>query len=102
MYLLEPNLYAFRGKHRNLLLLGFHRRMASSLPALAASLEKVAERLRTLRDRRAPDDAADADAILGDLEDDEQDEAAADDAPDGRGDERPAIARTEKRRGGEE
>ena len=92
MYLLEPSLYAFRGKHRQLLLLGFHRRMASSVRALAASLAKVAERLRALRDRRAPDDAADADAILGDLEDDEEDEAASDDAPDVREDERLAIA----------
>jgi adenine-specific DNA-methyltransferase len=94
MYLLEPSLYAFRGKHRTLLLLGFHRRMASSVRALAASLEKVAERLRALRDRRAPDDAADADAILGDLEDDDDDgdDAASDDAPDVREDERRAIA----------
>jgi adenine-specific DNA-methyltransferase len=91
MYLLEPSLYAFRGKHRKLLLLGFHRQMASSVRALAASLEKVAGRLRALRDRRAPDDAADADAILGDLEDDEEDDATADDAPDVTKDERLAI-----------
>ncbi|MEX1364762.1 MAG: SNF2-related protein [Nannocystaceae bacterium] len=45
-YLLEPDLCAFRGGQRRLLLLGFHRRMASSLEALAASLETVAERLR--------------------------------------------------------
>ncbi|MCA9653562.1 MAG: DEAD/DEAH box helicase family protein, partial [Myxococcales bacterium] len=44
-YLLEPELCAFRGGQRRLLLLGFHRRMASSLEALAASLETVAERL---------------------------------------------------------
>jgi hypothetical protein len=44
-YLLEPDLCAFRGGQRRLLLLGFHRRMASSLEALAASLETVAERL---------------------------------------------------------
>lgn len=88
-YLLEPSLYAFRGKHRTLLLLGFHRRMASSVRALAASLEKVAERLRALRDRRAPDDAADANAILGDLEDD--DVPSDDDAPDVTADERRAI-----------
>lgn len=92
MYLLEPSLHAFRGKHRTLLLLGFHRRMASSVRALAASLEKVAERLRALRDRRAPDDAADADAILGDLEDDDEDEAASGDAPDPREDEKLAVA----------
>lgn len=44
-YLLEPDLCAFRGGQRRLLLLGFHRRMASSLEALATSLEAVAERL---------------------------------------------------------
>ena len=45
-YLLEQDLCAFRGGQRRLLLLGFHRRMASSLEALAASLEAVAERLQ--------------------------------------------------------
>lgn len=45
-YLLEPDLCAFRGGQRRLLLLGFHRRMASSLEALAASLETVVGRLR--------------------------------------------------------
>jgi hypothetical protein len=43
-YLLEPSLYAFAGRQRRLLLIGFHRRMASSISALAASL---------LRDRRS-------------------------------------------------
>jgi superfamily II DNA or RNA helicase len=47
-YLLEPDLCAFQGSHRRLLLIGFHRRMASSLPALAASLDRVAARLRAL------------------------------------------------------
>ena len=70
-YLLEPGLFAFQGNQRKLLLLGFHRRMASSLPAFAASLQKVADRLRQLRDRRAPDEAADRGAVLGDLEDDD-------------------------------
>ncbi|MCP4660370.1 MAG: hypothetical protein GY856_33635, partial [bacterium] len=45
-YLLEPHLFAFKGRQRRLLLLGFHRRMASSLRALAASLRNVADRLR--------------------------------------------------------
>ena len=36
------------GRQRRLLLIGFHRRMASSIPALAASLENVAARLRRL------------------------------------------------------
>ena len=45
-YLLEPDLCAFRGNFRRLLVIGFHRRMASSIRALAASLENVAARLR--------------------------------------------------------
>ena len=48
-YLLQPSLYAFSGRQRRLLLIGFHRRMASSIPALAASLENVAARLRRLQ-----------------------------------------------------
>jgi hypothetical protein len=47
-YLLRPSLYAFAGAQRRLLLIGFHKRMASSIPALAASLENVAARLRRL------------------------------------------------------
>jgi superfamily II DNA or RNA helicase len=43
-WLMKPDLCAFRGSQR-LLLIGFHRRMASSLAALAASLDKVALRL---------------------------------------------------------
>jgi hypothetical protein len=49
-YLLEPDLCAFAGNQRRLLIIGFHRRMASSLPALAASLENVVARLARLRD----------------------------------------------------
>jgi hypothetical protein len=67
-YLLQPSLYAFAGSQRRLLLIGFHRRMASSIPALAASLENVATRLRRLktgqRARLSTDD-------LRDLEDEE-------------------------------
>ena len=44
-YLMEPKLCAFRGSSRRLLLISFHRLMASSLPALAKGLEKVATRL---------------------------------------------------------
>ncbi|HEY6722749.1 MAG TPA: SNF2-related protein [Polyangiaceae bacterium] len=44
-YLLEPHLCAFPGSSRRLLLIGFHRRMASSSRALAASLRNVARRL---------------------------------------------------------
>jgi hypothetical protein len=74
-YLLDPAIVAFEGKHRQLLLLGFHRRMASSTRALAASLERVAARLRRKlagdRAGAAEQDAADAQAFLNDLEDDE-------------------------------
>jgi len=60
-YLLQPRLAAFRGSSRQLLLLGFHRRMASSTAALAKSLERVAERLHgMLEDERDPDSDRDA------------------------------------------
>ncbi len=48
LYLLEPHLIAFRGNQRQLLLIGFHRLMASSVKALAASLRKVAKRLEAM------------------------------------------------------
>src|SRR5256885_3764947 len=41
-YLLEPSLYAFAGRQRRLLLIGFHRRMASSIKALPARPRNVA------------------------------------------------------------
>lgn len=44
-YLMDPKTVAFRGGHRRLLIIGFHRRMASSHRALAASLRNVATRL---------------------------------------------------------
>src|ERR1700722_20223157 len=68
-YLLQPSLYAFAGRQRRLLLIGFHRRMASSLSALAASLENVAARLRRLQAGRPPGDIG-LDA-LRDLEDED-------------------------------
>ncbi|HLM98718.1 MAG TPA: SNF2-related protein [Bryobacteraceae bacterium] len=55
-YLLEPSLYAFAGRQRRLQLIGFHRRMASSISALAASLENVAARLRRLQAGLRSDD----------------------------------------------
>ena len=55
-YLLRPRLHAFEGRSRQLLLLGFHRRMASSTAALAASLERVAGRLRDMLDGESRDD----------------------------------------------
>jgi Helicase conserved C-terminal domain/SNF2-related domain len=68
-YLLQPSLYAFAGSQRRLLLIGFHRRMASSIPALAASLENVAARLRRLK---AGKGAAISTDDLRDLEDEEE------------------------------
>lgn len=67
-YLLEPGIQAFRGSQRQLLLIGFHRRMASSTRALAASLQRVADRLRRKLRGDAEDDAGDAKGMLDDLE----------------------------------
>lgn len=75
-YLLQPSLYAFAGSQRRLLLIGFHRRMASSIPALAASLENVAARLRRLKVGQRPTLSTDD---FRDLEDDEDVEVHADD-----------------------
>jgi Helicase conserved C-terminal domain/SNF2-related domain len=44
-WLLDPELLTFSGNNGRLLLIGFLRRMASSLPALAASLRRVALRI---------------------------------------------------------
>jgi superfamily II DNA or RNA helicase len=79
-YLLQPSLFAFSGRQRRWLLIGFHRRMASSIPALAASLENVAARLRRLAAGRGAGDAADE--MLRDLEeDDEETEEPTEEAP---------------------
>lgn len=67
-YLLEPDLCAFRGSQRQLLLVGFHRRMGSSMPALAASLRKVAERLERMQDGDPRQFDATAEAFAEDLE----------------------------------
>ena len=80
-YLLSPRLCAFRGRSRQLLLLAFHRLMASSTAALAKSLERVAERLRRMQSGQFREGlATSADALLADLEDDELPTAAEDDA----------------------
>src|SRR5262249_49258749 len=73
-WLMEPYLCSFGGKNRRLLLIGFHRRMASSLAALSSSLEKVAERLRKQLAARA-DDSGDEllTAFASDLEEDLED-----------------------------
>ncbi len=66
-YLLRPNLQAFRGSHRTLLLLGFHRRMGSSVRALAASLRRVEKRLSQMLEGR--EDKLAAVTFFHDLED---------------------------------
>ncbi len=68
-WLLTPTLFSFSGSSRRLLLLGFHRRMASSTAALADSLERVAARLRGMLRR-----------LAGELADEAEDGAAAADA----------------------
>jgi hypothetical protein len=76
-YLLEPQIYAFRGNQRRLLLIGFHRLMASSVKALAASLRKVATRLQRMLDG----ERAASVEFLEDLDDEELDaEAPADES----------------------
>src|SRR4029453_16256298 len=78
-YLLQPSLYAFAGRQRRLLLIGFHRRMASSIPALAASLENVATRLRRLQRGLADETIID---VYRDLEEeDEIDEPSHESTP---------------------
>ena len=68
-YLLEPDLLAFRGNQRRLLLIGFHRLMGSSIAALAKGLRKVALRLEAILGGHAPATAAD---FFADLDDDEE------------------------------
>ena len=78
-YLLQPSLYAFAGRQRRLLLIGFHRRMASSIPALATSLENVAARLRRLGTGQPV--TGDAIEMLHDLEEDQDVEESSEEAP---------------------
>jgi superfamily II DNA or RNA helicase len=68
-YLLTPGIAAFRGRHRRLLVIGFHRRMASSHHALRQSLERVAQRLRALTKGDEPGEAID---LYADLEEAEE------------------------------
>lgn len=71
-WLMQPDLCAFRGSQR-LLLIGFHRRLASSLAALTASLNKVANRLRlqlTRIDKVDVNDRALVEDFANDLEED--------------------------------
>jgi hypothetical protein len=70
-YVMSTNGAAFRGNHRRLLLIGFHRRMASSAAALAATLEKVAARLKRMLQSDPGSDQELVDDIVRDLEDEE-------------------------------
>src|SRR6266852_5281615 len=79
-YLLEPSLYAFAGRQRRLLLIGFHRRMASSISALAASLENVAARLRRLQAGLRSDDTV-IDVLRDLADEDEIEESSEEPAP---------------------
>ena len=67
-YLLEPQLFAFRGNQRRLLLIGFHRLMGSSVAALTASLRKVAARLDQMIKGLSAETAT---SLLDDLEDED-------------------------------
>src|SRR6202034_840892 len=78
-YLLQPSLYAFAGRQRRLLLIQFHRRMASSIAALAGSLGNVAARLRRLQTGQSSEETV-VD-MLRDLEDDAEIEEVSEEQP---------------------
>lgn len=81
-FLMDPKLAAFRGNHRRLLIISFHRQMASSVKALAASLGRVASRLRGMLgegDGQSLDDQARS--MVDDLEDDFEETEVDDGAP---------------------
>src|SRR4051812_24974607 len=69
-WLMRKDLCAFRGSHRHLLLIGFHRRMASSLEALSVSLRRVAQRLRDRLANRGYTVSDDGSQLLRELSDD--------------------------------
>lgn len=79
-YLMTPNLCAFRGGSRRLLLIGFRRRMASSTRALAASLRRVSERLQRMC-LPTPDDDKTLEMFDDDLENEDAGEPQVDDGP---------------------
>ncbi len=79
-YLLDPKTCAFRGGHRRLLIIGFHRRMASSQRALAASLANVALRLEGQL-RGVFGDGDTVDMFAGDLEQSDVDDTDSDEGP---------------------
>ena len=85
-WLMREDLFAFRGNQRHLLLIGFHRRMASSLAAFSVSLSRVAQRLRDRLERLGYAVSDDGTQLLrefaSDLEDTLEPEAVSDDADD--------------------
>ncbi len=82
-YLLDPSTVAFSSFNRKLLLIGFHRRMASSLAALAASLDTVASRLeRWLEDPESFHGLSEiSEALMADFDDEEEVEVDEGDGP---------------------
>jgi adenine-specific DNA-methyltransferase len=70
VWLMRQDLYAFRGNQRHLLLIGFYRRMASSLAALSVSLRKVAQRLRERLANRGYTVSDDGTELIRELSDD--------------------------------
>jgi superfamily II DNA or RNA helicase len=100
-WLMREHLHAFRGKQRHLLLISFHRRMASSLAALAKSLARVAQRLRDRLARRghvvSDDNTQFLREMAADLEEDGDVAAAADGGvSEARTDEAPPITETDE------
>ena len=100
-WLMREHLHAFRGKQRHLLLISFHRRMASSLAALAESLERVAQRLRDRLARRghvvSDDNTQFLQEMAADFEEDGDVAVAADGGvSEGIADEAPPITETDK------
>jgi len=80
VYLMDPKTVAFRGGHRRLLIIGFHRRMASSHRALAASLRNVATRL----EKQLAGGFGDGDTVemfTADLELDDDEDTDVDEGP---------------------
>jgi adenine-specific DNA-methyltransferase len=69
-WLMREQLFSFSGSQRHLLLILFHRRMASSLEALAVSLRHVAARLRERLGTRGYLVADDGELVLRELSDD--------------------------------
>lgn len=102
-YLLEPGIVAFQGSQRQLLLLSFHRLMASSVRALGKSLHRVAARLRLGASGSGAEAARAEDGRATELDDADFAHALQDDADESVGSDDavsvdPEQARTELRR----